>query len=110
MVSSLTLPQPPPPETSQRKKAVNHEATKITDPAVLQELKDKQLAAAEAKKEKEEKKLEREREANERKLLKIVKVMDSVQIVECVLVMSRMKRQLKITVYEHKQFNMFQIL
>ena len=64
----LTLPQPPPPKTSQRKKAVNHKATEITDPAVLQELKDKQLPAAEAKKEKEEKKLERERKANERKL------------------------------------------
>ena len=57
----LTLPQPPPPKTSQRKKAVNHKATEITDPAVLQELKNKQLSAAEeAKKEKEEKKLERE--------------------------------------------------
>ena len=56
----LTLPQPPPPKTSQRKKAVNHKATEITDPAVLQELKDKQLAAAEAKKKKEEKKFGRE--------------------------------------------------
>ena len=49
---------------------MNHKATEITDPAVLQELKDKQLAAAEAKKEKEEKKLERERKANERKVEK----------------------------------------
>ena len=51
----LTLPQPPPPKTSQRKKAVNHKATESTDPAVLQELKDKQVAAAEAKKEKRRK-------------------------------------------------------
>ena len=46
---------------------MNHKVTEITDPAVLQELKDKLVATAEAKKEKEEK-LERERKANERKL------------------------------------------
>ena len=66
----LTLPQPPPPKTNRRKKGLNHKAREITDSTVLQELKDKERAAAEAKREKEEKKLERERKANERKLEK----------------------------------------
>ena len=70
MSELLTLPQPPPPKTNQRKKGLNHKAREITDSTVLQELKDKERAAAEAKREKEEKKLERERKANERKLEK----------------------------------------
>ena len=49
------------------KKAINDKAKEITDPTVLQELKDKELTEAEAKKKKEENKLERRRKAEERK-------------------------------------------
>ena len=62
----LALPRPPPARTSQRKKAINATAKEITDPDVLQEMKDKELAEAVAKKRREENKLERERKAKER--------------------------------------------
>ena len=62
----LVLPQPQPAKTGRRKKAINNKATEITDAAVLQEMKEKEQAAADAKKMKEEKKLERERKARER--------------------------------------------
>ena len=62
----LALSRPPPARTSQRKKAINATAKEITDPDVLQEMKDKELAEAVAKKRREENKLERERKAKER--------------------------------------------
>ena len=46
--------------------AINATAKEITDPDVLQEMKDKELAEAVAKKRREENKLERERKAKER--------------------------------------------
>ena len=49
-----------------KKKAVNDKALEITDDDVLQEMKNKEHAAAEAKKKKEENKIERERRAKER--------------------------------------------
>ena len=60
----LTLPQPPSTGSSRpKKKAINDQACVITDEDVLQELKDKEHAAAEAKIKKEENKVERERRA-----------------------------------------------
>ena len=49
-----------------KKKAVNDKALEITDDDVLQEMKNQEHAAAEAKKKKEENKIERERRAKER--------------------------------------------
>ena len=62
----LVLPQPQPAKTGRRKRAINNKAKEITDAAVLQEMKEKEQAAADAKKMKEEKKLEREQKARER--------------------------------------------
>ena len=62
----LVLPQSLPAKTGRRKKAINDKAKEITDAAVLQEMKEKKQADADAKKMKEEKKLERERKARER--------------------------------------------
>lgn len=63
----LVLPQPLPPKTGRRRKAINDKAREITDDAVLQELKDKEQADADARKMKEEKKkVEQERKARER--------------------------------------------
>lgn len=63
----LVLPQPSDSKsTGKRKKAINCKANEITDSAVLQELKDKEQAIADAKKMKEEKKLEREQKAREK--------------------------------------------
>ena len=58
----LVLPQP---KTGRRKKAINDKAKEITGATVLQEMKEKEQAAAAAQKMKEEKKLERERKARE---------------------------------------------
>ena len=51
----LVLPQPQPAKTGRRKKAINNKAKEITDAVVLQEMKEKEQAAADAKKMKEEK-------------------------------------------------------
>ena len=58
----LALPQPPPPQTCQRKKT---KAKEITDPDVLQEMKDKEVSKAVARNGREENKLEREQKAKE---------------------------------------------
>ena len=63
----LTLPQPLSTGSSRpKKKAINDQVSVITDEDILQELKDKEHAAAEAKKKKEETKVQRERRAKER--------------------------------------------
>ena len=62
----LVLPPHLPATTGRRKKAINDKAKEITDAAVLQELKEKEQTAADAKKMKKEIKMERERKARER--------------------------------------------
>ena len=56
----LVLPQHLPATTGRRKKAINDKAKEITDAAVLQELKEKEQTAADAKKMKKEIKMERQ--------------------------------------------------
>ena len=63
----LTLPQPPSTSSGRpKRKAVNDKVLEITDDNVLQEMKEKEHAAAEAIKKKEENKVDRERRAKER--------------------------------------------
>jgi hypothetical protein len=62
----LVLPQQMPSKTGRRKKGINQKAKEITDPIVLQEMKEKEQADNDAKRKQKEQKLEREQKARER--------------------------------------------